>query len=326
MTSTLHFCLLLLLALVCSPLGASAQLTPCTGGAGGLNATLLTIDGETRSLDDIEVGADECEADVELEFEITNIAAQTLFLATGTECNTGARRDGSDDGGTDCKEVGEASEVDGLMVATVTLRAESHLGCGRDASELWFLAGTNFSDTEVTFACLQLPFDTTAPLAPEGLKDRSGERTVPLNWDPANNSTGYFVVWEAAEVADGGIDCGGEPSFGAGDELTYADLDSRADATSTNNTSLDLSRTKAGADAVWVAVAAADDAKNVSPLSEPVCVRYVEAYTFPERFEQLGGDFKDGCQTLPGAPAGRGSAAWLLAAAGALILVRRRRV
>lgn len=335
MTPPLRFRLPLLLAALCAslaapltaPLTARAQQNQFTDcGGSGLTVTLTQVDGEDPPAGTIEFSQAQCDGDAALHFKVSGFMnVKKLYVASGdaSMCDQLASRDGNDTNMKDCDKV--EIDIDGQTNIELDLNLKSDLGCEDSTNgDIWFLAMNTWAENPASFAdCLTLPFDNTPPTPPDGLSDRSGGSSVPMSWDASATASTYYVVWEPTTVDSSG-NCEGDPAFMAGMSYSASELADLGHFDDTTKTNKSLSRSEVGMDGAWVAVAAADDAGNISALSSIACAHFVDASSFPERFEELGGDFKSGCSALPGA--GRRGSGWAWLLGGLLGLsVRRRR-
>lgn len=307
----------LLVALVCCPGRAAAQsamLDSCGSGA-GLGIFLEDFAGREPPLVNLEINNQECNDDATVEFELTGVTSDNVFVYVGENCTDELMRDG--DGG-DCDLVATIP-TEGQSTVPVELKVDSELQCtdGADVN-VWMLAISGKAATAGTaWECQILKVDINIPEKVTGLNASSGESEAKISWSTVKGASKYHIVWASGSVGDAGTGCSGEAPF--------TDDDARNGGAFQHDTTtpaaFSVPNTYGGF--AWVAVAAEDSAGNIGPLSEAVCLKFIPAESFAEQFKRHGGSFDGGCRATPGRR-GAGFAVIALALA-ALLLVRRRR-
>lgn len=226
-------------------------------------------------------------------------------------------------------------------------------------------AGESLMNDYPAYGCYNLRVDARPPTTVTGLNHPRGERLLTLEWEPLNDVTvqKYVAFFDNGTAGgDGGMtdagvtaqpsddldaggtaDDGGVSSTAVGDtnpdcpssvlrEGAILDVTNLPDGirteSQTGNTSnsLEIDARKLASPVVPVAIAAVDQAGNVGPLSEVVCMEIVDTIGFWEQYKNKGGAAEGGCACSAGPQAGAASATPIgLVMLGLWLRARRRR-
>ncbi len=306
-------------------LGALVLVAPRGARAQTLDARVLSVTGHTTVTDTTRFGVADCTASVAV--RITGGVAGTTGVWDfweGVACNDPLNRTSTS--GTAACTHGHSETITSATDQTVTLPLIDLFpvlagACsGSDSNPVWVLAAPAAGSTaEVTqYDSLTLILDFTAPTAPTGLGDSSGDPPS-LTWTGPSGATDidhYCVYIDATVTAD---TCGTSTMF-AGDGGTAVACLSTGSAAA----SYDLASGIAAGGQASVAVAAVDTAGNVGPISNIACARRVPTDGFWDRYQAAGGTAST-CAASPSARAGAWPALLALGVAVALGRVVRRR-
>ena len=323
-------------------LGLLACLTvlPATAEAQAIMVTLRGMEG--RDLVDIAdlsettrapVTTAECEANALIQFRFSNVTTSRsqLHFYRGSMCDDVMTR--NDTTTETCTDLGLSLATNMMTqvdpdIGVQTLLPDCVGSTSSGVRTIWVLAVNDETADAVTGAGEQvsfpLAFDFAGPSAPTGFTARDGETAATLGWE---GSTDEITTYEIFFVENGCDGMGGVTTSAFADpnnpDVTY--LVKTVSGTETTTTVTLPAGGTGGQHAV--AIRAVDNAGNVGPISEVVCVSQIDVQTFWDEYCGTEGHpacTSSGCSVTPEEPARSSGAPWLLLAPLALIFVRRR--
>ena len=278
------------------------------------------------------VNASECDSGESVTFQLSNLPSlHSLDIYTGSNCSSGSARMAQ---GTNCVFLGSPQIVVGTRQDIPVVLTSNICGTGPKTSdvELWFIPTNNSdSNNDPTNGCahILLSVDTQEPVAPTGLNEPSGERSLEVTWTPnGDNKVNRYVVFIDPAPDGGDADAG---VTGPCESSTLVpgkilDLDKLpSDIVTKTASGYAASSATVSGDLIsgtmaTVAVAAQDLAGNLGPLSETSCMHIEKTSGYWDVYKADGGKAAAGCSML-----GARSPGALLPALIALLLLRRRR-
>lgn len=329
--------------------------------AGGVTVELLAIgdDDEITGTEARNPNRQECESEATLSFQLTMVPeAQNLVLYVGDEganCQDENVRDNPDNAVDDCNGIGNVTlSTEARVEVDVPLGNLLCTSGEQTIRRLFFFpaSGSDVSTTPTTYGCYDLTVDADPPAAPTDLNAPQGENVLTLSWEPVGDSTiqEYVAFYDdrsdrqaaaaSSDDEDGGIsDLGtGNPDCPSSIIVQGAELDPSSlpsgigdrSVTGMVASSVDISTGNISSEVLPVAVAARDQAGNLGPLSEVVCMRIVETTGFWDEYEAAGGDAQGGCACGVTGTRDRGAVAGAIAPIALALLglgrrTRRRR-
>ncbi|MDD9942084.1 MAG: hypothetical protein OXU20_13650 [Myxococcales bacterium] len=322
---------LLVMAAAMSPPMAAAQQS---GGQGtcGVNVRLHAIGGEQTDEQEVRpINARECNGQTTLDFALMNLPNSNnliVYAAAGRMCESRAEREMlREENSEQCQLLGSEEIVPTAREQIVSVRLDEALcpeNGGETTVKFVFIPSdtdSNPADPTGSYGCAEFAIDAQPPIAPMGLNEPFGERTLTVRWDSLNDDSveEYLAFFdnEATASVDGSVPTvDPDEDAGAVDAPTVANPDCpsahvRSGATLDRDnpppgvgyeavtgrvaTSVDIAASRLKRDIVPVAVAAVDRAGNVGPLSEVVCMEKGDTLGVWEEYRSRGGTAQDGC-------------------------------
>ncbi|MEM9191334.1 MAG: hypothetical protein AAGF12_19330 [Myxococcota bacterium] len=311
-------CLVAVLVLAASP--AAAQ-----------DITVILEDVTGADVADVRANgfsAAQCAANTSLRLQLRSVPTDRnrLVFFRGDDCNLVESRDG-DEPASECDRLTipdiTASSAD-LEVTTDVLSLLVHtmdnttLTCDNiDASRDIFILAVdddpNSEDVGTGWGVITLELDTVAPNVPSNIAGGTGNTAIPVGWGELDPDTDEHRIYVDETGCPSTTLIAGESAAGLTPVTTVGGTSTSADI---NGQELGLQI----GDMAAVAVTSRDATDNESVLSDVVCVTRVETEGFCETFGNC-----ETCSVTPGTSRGFGSLGFAMLAAGAALVVRKRR-
>lgn len=283
---------------------ASAQSAPMftAFGSHGANANLQTQ----------PIGATECPMDISFTFSPVMSTATNRYIdvwsasSTSGACQTHTNRQSTSGSTTPiCTYINSFQYTPVTTSATVQISAEDLFGnCTTNATRTFYFFDTGSShENTLDFSpywVITIQLSANPPAAPQITTTPAGDSVIEIPWNASSYTTGLGTMGRVYVFADrtgcgstatdgGGADAGSGTttalvSGGAAPSTSMAIASGSATSPiSVDTSTLGWSSASYGETAA-IAIAVADSASNVSPLSNVVCVTHVHVSGFWEQY------------------------------------------